>query len=399
MGITYMLTNDRKTVFRSGVGVSYIEAGLGGGQLYKNLPFFFAQVIATDQNGIPREHLSNGLPIPIQPDASDIRALSGGSPNAWDFDLKSTRAMQWSASIQRELLPNTLLDVGYVGTRTIGLIANVNINQSFPGPGAQSPRRPFFAANPELVNLTYRTNYASAKYHSLQTRVEKRYSAGFTASLAYTWSKYMSNGGNINGGGNGPPQDAQCYRCEWGPNPEDRRHIVVFNHNWELPFGRGRQWVTSGPAAWVIGNWNITGVWTMSSGERFTSTLAGAVSNSAGGGGDRPNRIADGNLPEGQRTIDRWFDIAAFVPQPQFTFGNSGRGILIGPGMFNVDLGIQREFPVDDTRRFQFRWEMYNAFNRANFSVPNAAIGNPTVGQISGTDAARVMQLALKFYF
>jgi hypothetical protein len=93
----------------------------------------------------------------------------------------------------------------------------------------------------------------------------------------------------------------------------------------------------------------------MSSGERFTSTLAGAVSNSAGGGGDRPNRIADGNLPEGQRTIDRWFDIAAFVPQPQFTFGNSGRGILIGPGMFNVDLGIQREFPVDDTRRFQFR--------------------------------------------
>jgi hypothetical protein len=398
-GITYMLTNDRKTVFRSGFGVSYVEAGQGGGQLYKNLPFFFAQVIATDQNGIPQQRLSDGLPVPVQPDSSDVRALSGGSPNAWDFDLRSTRVMQWSGGIQRELLPNTLLDISYVGTRTLGLISNVNINQSVPGPGAQDPRRPFFAVNPGLVNLTYRTNYAAAKYHALQTRLEKRYSAGFTASLAYTWSKYMSNGGNINGGGNGPPQDARCYRCEWGPNPEDRRHILVVNHNWELPFGKRRRWLASGPGAWILGNWNLTGIWTMSSGERFTPTLAAAVSNSAGGGGDRPNRISDGNLPESQRTIDRWFDVAAFAPQAQFTFGNSGRGILVGPGTFNVDMGIQREFPINDLRRFQFRWEMYNAFNRANFSIPNAAIGNPTVGQISGTDPARVMQLALKFYF
>jgi hypothetical protein len=399
MGITYMLTNDRKTVFRSGFGVSYVEAGQGGGQLYKNLPFFFAQVIATDQNGIPEQRLSGGLPLPVQPDTSDIRALSGGSPNAWDFDLQSTRVMQWSAGIQREIVPNALLDVSYVGTRTLGLISNVNLNQSAPGPGAQGPRRPFFAVNPDLVNLIYRTNYAASKYHSLQTRVEKRYSAGFTASLAYTWSKYMSNGANINGGGNGPPQDVRCYRCEWGPNPEDRRHIVVVNHNWELPFGRGRRWATSGPAAVIIGNWNLTGIWTMSSGERFTATLAAPVSNSAGGGGDRPNRIADGNLPESRRTIDRWFDLAAFETPSQFSFGNSGRGILIGPGTFNVDLGIQREFPLDDFRRFQFRWEMYNAFNRPNFSVPNAAIGNPNAGQVSETDPARVMQLALKFYF
>ncbi|MDZ7639919.1 MAG: carboxypeptidase regulatory-like domain-containing protein [Bryobacterales bacterium] len=398
-GLTYMLTEDRKTVFRSGFGVSYVEAGQGGGQLYKNLPFFFAQVLATDQNAAPPFRLSEGLPTPVAPDPNDINAISGGSPNAWDYDLQSTRVMQWSAGVQRELVKDLLVDVSYVGTRTNGLLANININQSVPGPGAQNPRRPFFALNPNLINLSYRTNYGSAKYHGLQVRVERRMTSGLSASLAYTYAKYMANAGNANGGGNGPPQDARCTACEWGNTPEDRRNILVFNHVWELPFGKSRKYLTTGPASWIFGNWNLSGVWTASSGERFTATLAGAVSNSAGGGGDRPNRIADGNLPEGERTIDRWFDTTAFAAGPQFTFGNSARGILIGPGNLTANINVQRDFLIGERFRTQFRWEMYNAFNRVNFGNPNAAIGNPLVGQISGAAEARSMQLALKFYF
>jgi hypothetical protein len=87
----------------------------------------------------------------VQPDASDTAALSSGSPTAWDFDLKSTRTMQWSFGVQREVLPQTLLDVTYVGTRTLGLIGNINLNQSLPGPGAQGPRRPYYSVNPDLV--------------------------------------------------------------------------------------------------------------------------------------------------------------------------------------------------------------------------------------------------------
>jgi hypothetical protein len=396
-GLTYMLT--QKIVFRSGFGISYVEAGQGGGQLYKNLPFFFSQVLQTDQNAAPPRLLSQGLPTPVMPDRNNIQQLSGGSPNAWDFDLQSTKVMQWSAGIQREIVENTLLDVSYVGTRTIALISNINLNQSFPGPGAQGPRRPYFAVNPDLVNLIYRTNYGSAKYHSLQVRVERRYAAGLTASLAYTWAKYMANASRINGFGNGPPQDARCTACEWGPMPEDRRHIAVVNHHWELPFGRNRKFLNSGPAALIFGNWNLSGIWSASSGERFTPTLAAAVSNSAGGGGDRPNRLADGNLPEGQRTIDRWFDLTAFAPAAAFTFGNAGRGILIGPGMFSVNLNIMREFLFGERYRLQFRTQMYNAFNRANFGNPNAAIGSPNAGQINSTAEPRTMQLALKLYF
>lgn len=399
LGVTYMLTNDRKTVLRTGFGVSYVEAGQGGGQLYKNLPFFFSQVLATDQNAAPVGLLSQGIPAAIPPDRNNSTELSSGSPNAWAFNLQSTRVMQWSFGIQREIFRQTLLDVSYIGTRTIGLISNMNLNQSVPGPGAQNPRRPFFGVNPGLVNLTYRSNYAGAKYHSMQVRLEKRYSAGFTGSFAYTYSKYMANGTNINGGGNGAPQDFRCTACEWGPMPEDRNHIAVVNHNWELPFGRGRRYVANGFLSHIVGNWNLTGIWTMSTGEKFTATAAAAVSNSAGGGGDRPNRLSNGNLPKDQRTIDRWFDLAAFTPAPQFTFGNSGRGILVGPGSINLDAGIQREFPLGEGRRLQFRWELFNAFNRANFTTPNSAIGNALAGVISGTAPARVMQLGLKLYF
>ncbi|MBI3684714.1 MAG: TonB-dependent receptor [Acidobacteria bacterium] len=399
MGLTWLLTADGKTVFRAGGGVSYVEAQQGGGQLYKNLPFFYAQVVATDQNGRPPIRISDGLPAPVPPDPNNILQLSSGNPNVWDYGLQSARAMQWSMGVQRELMSNLLLDVSYVGTRTIGLIANVNINQSAPGAGAQGPRRPYFAINPNVTNIGYRTNFGASKYHSLQTRVERRMTKGLTASMAYTWSHYLSNGGNINGGGNAPPQDARCYRCEWGSMPEDRRHMVIINHVYELPFGKGRSYGTEGPLAYIIGNWSITGIWTMQTGEHFTPGLAAAVSNSAGGGGDRPNRIRDGNLPAGQRTIDRWFDLGAFATPAQFNFGDAGRGILEGPGNFNVDAGIHRHFPITERWRLTFRRELFNAFNRANFAQPAAAIGNPTAGQISGTAPARIMQMALKLSF
>jgi hypothetical protein len=398
-GITYALTSDRKTIFRSGFGISYVEAGQGGGQLYKNLPFYFSQVIASDQNGTPPLLISDGLPVPVPPDLNNAQALSSGSPNAWDFNLQSTRVMQWSAGIERELAASLLLDVAYVGTRTSGLISNYNYNQSFPGPGPQPNRRPLYAINPAVTDVTYRSNYAASKYHSLQVKVEKRYSAGLTGTVAYTYSKYMSDGGNINGGGNGPPQNARCFACEWGSMPEDLRHILVINHVYELPFGPHRKYLTSGWLSHIGGNWNVSGIWTMATGDHFTPTLGTSVSNSAGGSADRPNRITDGNIPSDQRSIDRWFDLGAFGPAAQYTFGNAGRGILVGPGDFNVDLGIHRDFPIRERFRLTYRWEMFNSFNRANFSDPNAVIGSAQVGQISGTAPARTMQMALKLVF
>ncbi len=107
--LTYMVTKDRKTVLRSGFGISFVEAGQGGGQLYKNLPFFFSQVIATDQNGAPPLRLSDGIPAAVPLDPKDTVQLSSGSPNVWDYNLQSTKVMQWSFGVQRELLPKPFL--------------------------------------------------------------------------------------------------------------------------------------------------------------------------------------------------------------------------------------------------------------------------------------------------
>ena len=109
-----------------------------------------------------------------------------------------------------------------------------------------------------------------------------------------------------------------------------------------------------------------------------------------------PNVVGD---PSGPKTVDQWFNIAAFAAPAQFTFGNAGTGILVGPGYFNLDLGIHRNFPIRERLTLSYRAELFNSFNRANFGVPNSSIGNPQAGQISGTSAARIVQMALKLVF
>ncbi|MEO7146146.1 MAG: hypothetical protein ABI165_21845, partial [Bryobacteraceae bacterium] len=400
VGVAYMLTADQKTVLRSGFGISYVEPGKGGGQLYKNLPGYFSQVVNTDQNGAPPLYLSNGLAAPVPPDPANEAQLSSGNPNAWDFDLQPARALQWSIGIEREVAPNLMFDVAYVGTRSLDLVSAYNYNQPYPGAGAPGPRRPLYPINPLVGDVTYNTNFGSAKYHSLQVKLEKRYSAGLTLTAAYTYSSYLGDSANINGGGVSTPQDARCFKCIWGPIADDLKHVLVINHEYELPFGARRKYVSRGWLAQVVGDWNINGIWSANTGQRFTPVMATAVSNAPGGGGDRPNRIADGNLNSGgDRTIDHWFDVGAFVAPAQYTFGNAGSGILVGPGYFNVDLGIHRNFPIKDRYTLSYRCEMFNSFNRANFNTPNASIGSALAGQISGTGPARILQMALKVIF
>ena len=149
----------------------------------------------------------------------------------------------------------------------------------------------------------------------------------------------------------------------------------------------------------VQGGWQITAIYVAQTGEYLTPSFSGSDPSNTNTLGGIPDRIGNGNLPSSQRTIDRWFDLAAFETPSQFSFGNSGRGILIGPGTFNVDLGIQREFPLDDFRRFQFRWEMFNMPNHVNYSSPTTDIGLATTGKIYSAGGARSMQLGLKFIF
>jgi hypothetical protein len=249
------------------------------------------------------------------------------------------------------------------------------------------------------VNLSYRTNSGDSKYESLQVKLDKRLSHGLVFGVAYTYSSYLSDVGLPNGGGNGDIQNHFCIRCNWGPTPDDYTHVFTLSHVYQLPFGRGRQYLTHGPAAWILGDWDINGIWSAHTGGRFTPVLGTSVSNSSGGGTQRPNRVASGNLPSGQQSIYHWFDTSAFVAPPLYSFGNSGTGILTGPGYFDLDLGIVRMIPITERIALNIRGEAFNAFNRANFNNPNATIGTGPAGIISATQPARIIQLAAKIVF
>ena len=399
VGFAYTLDRARKTVVRGGFGMSYVDTLIGGTQLYKNLPYYFAQTVVTTSTAAPPTTLSEGMPTPVAPDPNDVAAISVGSPTAWNMHTRETGIAQYSLGVERSFAGNTIAGVSYVGTRSEHLMINsLNLDQSRPGSGAQGPREPYYTINPNLTALHYLTSAGDSHYDSLQVHVGKHLSGGLSFDVAYTFANYLSDAGNPNSGGNSDIQDSQCLSCNYGPTPDDYRHTLVINHVYELPFGKDRKYLNTGWVSGLAGPWNFSGIWTLYSGGRFTPIYGTNVSNSTGGGDQRPDRIGIGNLSTG-RSIEHWFNTADFVAPQAYTFGNSGTGILTGPGYFNVNLTLERHLIVRNRFDLDFRGEAFNAFNRANFSNPNATIGTSSAGIISSTSAARILQVALKASF
>ena len=308
LGLAYTLDGSRKTVLRAGFGISYVDTLVGGAQLYKNLPYYFAQAITTSVNTAPTALLRNGLPTPVAPDSNNIAAISTGSPTAWNPNTRQSSVTQFSLGVQRELRQDVILDVSYVGTVSHHLLVNsLNLNQSRPGAGDQGPRRPYYTINPNLVNVAYRGGVADGNYNSLQVHAEKRTSGGLNFGVSYTYSKYLSDFGNPNGGGNNDIQDNSCLRCNYGRSADDLRHNLVVNEVYELPFGPKQRFLNHGFISHIAGPWSVSSVWSLHSGSPFTVFYSSNVSNSSGGGTQRPNRVGSGALSSG-RTINHWFE-------------------------------------------------------------------------------------------
>jgi hypothetical protein len=404
LGLAYSLSP--KTVVRAGAGISYVFEDAIGAELYKNLPYYSNQVIATSTNTAPAQFLSQGLSVPTAPVGETAAQLSTGSPEAWNENLRPAMIGSWSLGVERQLTNSMMLDVTYVGTRGDRLLINsVNMNEAQPGPGAVGPRRPYYTINPNLVNISYVTSWGGSKYESLQAHVEKRYSRGLTFGASYTYAMFLSDAGDPNGGGNSNYQNDYCIACNWGPTPDDYKHVLSINHVYELPFGPQQKYLTHGFLSYVLEGWSVNGIWSAYSGSRFTAFLSANVSNASGGGTQRPNRIANGALASNQRSYKDWFNLNAFTAPAQYTYGDSGMGILVGPRYFDADLGVFRSFPIREGSKLTFRAESFNAFNNVNFGIPNSTIGTAIAGTISttvvgpGGSSARVLQLAAKVEF
>ena len=186
----------------------------------------------------------------------------------------------------------------------------------------------------------------------------------------------------------GPPASAK--------EAEFRR--FVFSGVWDLPFGSGRKFAHAGLPRHLFGGWALSGIVTFADGIPFTPSLS--FDNANTGGPNRPNRIRSGRLDNW--SVQRYFDIDAFVFPTQFTYGNSGRNILTGPGTNSFDLSVHRSFrlPLNETSELQFRGEAFNAFNRPHFDLPGSTIGTANAGVIGATSLPnRQLQLGLKLVF
>ncbi|MEZ5398544.1 MAG: TonB-dependent receptor [Bryobacteraceae bacterium] len=389
-----------KTVVRAGAGLIYARADSLSTQWARGqnqAPDFLEFGFGTLDRINPRLTLSGGFPT-VDFNASEVpgpNAVGIDSPNRF---VPSQYSQQWFFDIQRELPFSTLFTIGYNGNGTRKLLGGLNYNIPYgiePSPVPVNNRRlwPYYNG----VNRT--EPYGSLSYNGMIAKLEKRFSKGLTFLASYTWAHAIDNldeVGNGEGAGALKPWDRTLNR---GNSLTDIRQGFVFSGTYELPFGKGKMFLAgAGKAAdLVLGGWQLGGVLSKSTGEYFTVTTSGGITNA--GGADRPNRLRDGNLPAGDRTIDRWFDTSAFAVQPQYTYGNSGRAIIEGPGVINLDFSLAKTFSITERFRLQFRAEAFNASNTPAFGNPAANLNTPGVGAITSAGEPRRVQFGLKFLY
>ncbi|HEY4683271.1 MAG TPA: hypothetical protein VIH17_08475, partial [Candidatus Acidoferrales bacterium] len=311
----------------------------------------------------------------------------------------------WNLGFQWLLSGDIAATLDYVGTKGTHLSILRNLNQVFFNPdGTPTSTLPF----PALGPIEFRDNVGNSNYHAMELTVERRFRAGLGFRAAYTLSKSIdSSQEHLFSGGTGSfLQNAHNIRERRGPSDFDVRHLFVTSYIYELPFGPTRTYVTDGPASHLLRGWRVSGVTTLYGGRPFTIRASGndsALGGPRGGGmvSALADCLGDGSLSRDERSIDRWFDSTAYaVPSPA-RLGTCGRNTLYGPGSVNFDFGLARLFDYfGEKRRLEFRWEMFNIFNTAQFGLPERNRSSSGVGRISSLSGdPRVMQFALKFYY
>ncbi len=386
-GFAWRPFDGNKTVFRGGYGIFYLLARGNSNASYQSysLPFIYDDT-KTNTTPIPTFRTENFFD----------NAFALGTPRivGMDFVLRSPYMQQWNFAVQRELSNNLTLDAAYVANKGTRLEQTFRENYALPGPGSVQARRPL----PQFGNGDRFSNAAASNYHSLQVKLERRFSAGLSLLSAYTWSKLIDN---TNVDSNNTVQDPRNFNLERAVGNFDATHRLVTSFGYELPFGTQKRFGSSlpGAARLLIGGWQVGGILQFQSGFPFTPTMGAPDPANVGGTyARRPNRVASGEIENW--TIDRYFDINAFQVPAAFTIGNSGRNILRGPGIANWDMSLIKNTQIGERYRLQFRWEMFNAFNTPQFLNPNniTDAGGPG-GRILSARDPRLMQMALKLYF
>ena len=387
VGFALTLGDRGATVVRGGYGIFLNQWAYSVQTLFaRNLPFFFLKQV--------------DVPISqVQPDLTTRDILTanptgsvGGAIMDHDFQVEYTQT--WSGGVQTELLPRTVFEVFYMGSYTIGADNSTIRNVPVPGPGDVSQRRPV----PELAGIRAIRFDGKSIYHAVTFKVDRRFADGVAFNSSYTLSQSRddaSSPGATESEFNVPQDVFNIFPGENARSSFDHRHQFVGSGTYEFPFAQG----VGGWAEAVFGNWRVNGIVTLQSGAPFTVNLTEDIANIGTGPAQRPNLVGDPNLSGGQRTPDQWFNTDAFSEPELFALGSSPRNPVFAPGFANVDMSLQKVWFVRGGDRVEFRWEVFNVFNRVNFDIPNRFFGSPNFGRIFSAQNAREMQFGLRYAF
>jgi hypothetical protein len=345
------------------------------------------------------------LPLILpSPDTRKPQSLNGQYVTQIIYHAPVARIYEWSLSIQRVLSRDMVGEVAYIGNSGYNLSYPRDANQvpqSLLGPGNAQTRRPY----PQFQNISTDFFDGFSNYHALQASLRKRFARGFSFDLNYTWSKNLVTEDAAGWGGQAGPQNwqnAYAPDSNYGLSNNHRAQVLKGDVIYQLPVGKGKALVNRGGLLdAMVGGWQCSAIFMAQSGAPFTPTIGLANLSGSLAGSWYPDRIANGGLAD--PTIGRWFDTSAFVQPAPFTFGNSGRNILIGPGMLSLDASMSKNFAIrmlGEGGRLQLRIDATNALNHPIFNNPNALIGTPGAGIISSTiNAGRTVQLGARLSF
>ena len=431
IGIAYRV-ND-KTVLRSGYAIIWIEqAGITTPFTTPQFPFIQTVSQRTLDNIAPAFLLSTGpnvAPIPLTPDAG-----LGQGVFTVDANLGSGYAQQWNVAGQRELMRNMVVEVAYAGSKITHVgIPDTNVNQlsasqlALGAPLLTRVPNPFFGQiprssslgdptiplaqllkpYPRFTNVTfYRNNVGNTNYNALQAKLEQRLTSGLSFLISYTRSKLIDEASSVFDASiltgpiaNFPVADSFNRRLERDLSTGDIPNVFVASFTYELPFGKGKRFNPGGLMDKLVGGFEVAGVVTLQSGLPLAVTQATNFNAFAGFGTQRPNLLADPDLPGSQQTTSQFFNTAAFTLAPQFTIGTSSRNPVRGPHYRNADVAIIKRTYFGETRNVEFRAEFFNLTNTPPLGAPNTVFASAGFGSITSAGDPRVIQFGLKVNF
>ncbi|MFB3830177.1 MAG: carboxypeptidase regulatory-like domain-containing protein [Bryobacteraceae bacterium] len=395
VGFAWDIFGDGRTSLRGGFGFFYDMIAANIIQNFSQ-PFRYSYTYNTPYS--LSDPLRGQAPLPLTTNMKDPQFFGLPAMTFPDPGLRTPYVEQVNLSLQREVLPNTVIEAAYVGKFGHKLPYTNEINPAIYTRGATLSTLNNYRMIYGWGSLASMQTSANSNYHGLQVQGSKRFSNHFSVQGAYTFSKAIDQNSSISGESPIAPNPFNL-RAERGLATFNAKHIASLSWIVDLPSLKGRNTALR----LVAGGWQWNGLLHLRTGLALNATLGSSDIALSGTGNQRPNVVGEWRIG-GDRTraekIARWFNPAAFATPATGTFGNAGRDIIIAPGSATANVGLFKNFPLPlrEGMKLQFRSEFFNVLNRVNLGNPNTTLGS-SMGRITSAGAPRVLQFALKVIF